>query len=170
MVKMKPIKGFPRHFVAEDGKIWSENRKRFIGGFTHKNNGYVYTSLCYKRRVKCCRVHRIVAEAFVANPKNLSCVNHKDGNKENNHYLNLEWCTNKSNTLHAINTGLMDSKHLKKYVGENHSRAKLTSSDVLKIRDMLKDGISTTQIAKLFPIDISGISNIKYGRTWKGLP
>ena len=64
----------------------------------------------------------------------------------------------------------MNSSHLKKYVGENHSKAKLTNSDVLKIRGMLKDGISTTQIAKLFPIDPSGISNIKYGRTWKGFP
>lgn len=166
---MVKIKGFPRHFVTKDGKIWSDNRKRFIGGFTSKSNGYVYTNICYKRKIKSCRVHRVVAEAFVANPKKLSCVNHKDGNKENNHYLNLEWCSSKDNTDHAIKTGLMSISHLKKYVGETHSKAKLTSSDVLKIRAMIRDGIPTMQIAKLFPIDPSGISNIKYGRTWKGL-
>lgn len=44
------------------------------------------------------QIHRLVAKAFIPNPNNYPCVNHKDENGENNNVDNLEWCTHKYNT------------------------------------------------------------------------
>lgn len=46
------------------------------------------------------RINRLVAQAFIPNPGELPFVNHKDRDRKNNHYTNLEWCTPQGNTDH----------------------------------------------------------------------
>lgn len=47
-------------------------------------------------------VHRLVAMAFIRNPNNFSCINHKDGNPANNCADNLEWCDHKYNSNYHL--------------------------------------------------------------------
>ena len=60
--------------------------------------GYLMVSLNKNGQSKTRRVHRLVAETFIANPDKLPQVNHKDENKCNNNIDNLEWCTPSYNT------------------------------------------------------------------------
>lgn len=59
--------------------------------------GYLQVDLTNNGKRKCCRIHRLVAKAFIPNPNNLEEVNHKDENKTNNMVTNLEWCTSEYN-------------------------------------------------------------------------
>lgn len=56
------------------------------------------------------KIHRAVAGTFIPNPESLPEVNHKDGNKLNNHVTNLEWVTGLANIQHALENGLIDPK------------------------------------------------------------
>lgn len=55
-------------------------------------------------------VHQLVANAYVINPYPdlYFDVNHRDGDKDNNWYWNLEWCNNNQNKFHASQTGLYE--------------------------------------------------------------
>lgn len=63
---------------------------------------YITIALCVKGVVKQAPVHRLVAEAFIPNPDNLPCVNHKDENPSNNWVGNLEWCTQRYNLQYSL--------------------------------------------------------------------
>ncbi len=58
---------------------------------------YTQVILSKQGNAKCYGVHRLVAQAFIPNPDNLPCVNHKDEDRTNNCVDNLEWCTYKYN-------------------------------------------------------------------------
>lgn len=88
-----------------DSQQFRHGRLLKIHHFKTKDNTNDY---CYVvMRDKNMLVHRLVAEAFIPNPLNLPCVNHLDGNKDNNSVSNLAWCTYQENTRHAIANGLM---------------------------------------------------------------
>jgi len=65
------------------------------------SNGYLTVSFCVDGIKSNQSVHRLVARAFITNESNKPQVNHKDGNKHNNHVDNLEWMTRSENGLHA---------------------------------------------------------------------
>ena len=74
------------------------------------DNGYVVIALVKNKTRKVFRVHRLVATAFVDIVEGKPYVNHIDGDKTNNRFDNLEWCTRSENMLHAIKVGLLKPK------------------------------------------------------------
>lgn len=76
-------------------------------------NGYldVCISLGKRNKKKLIKIHQAVAECFVSNPHNYKEINHIDGNKINNLYSNLEWCTHQYNTQHAYKNNLINQEN-----------------------------------------------------------
>ena len=108
------------------------------------------------------RVHRIVANLFIEkkdSSKNL--VNHIDGIKNNNIVSNLEWCTAKENTRHAIENGMFNTKF-----HNFTSEEKQEMYDMLKRGERIKDvsikfnNITTSAIHNILANDF-GIKNLK---------
>lgn len=80
-------------WIEDTGRLRNEKTKRWLkGGY---NKGYHFYSLHFRGKQYILYTHRAVAEYFIPNPKNLPIVHHKDGNKTNNFYLNLEWVSSK---------------------------------------------------------------------------
>lgn len=99
----KTINGYDNYKIFPDSRIYSISSKKFIKHIPN-DNGYVYVTLCKKGEKKQNKyVHQIVAEHFIDNPDNKAQVNHKDYNKKNNHYTNLEWVTQSENIIHMQN-------------------------------------------------------------------
>lgn len=111
--KWVKIKDFPRYCVSSHGRILALGLKDSAGKLRKEKikkqviiRRYYYVGLYNNSKQKTCRVHRLVALAFISNPENKPFINHIDGNRFNNHVENLEWVTHKENVGHAIATGL----------------------------------------------------------------
>jgi hypothetical protein len=108
---MVKIESFNDYFVDENGVVYSHkyNKWKVMKQQNHRK-GYKVVTLVDKDFKKTLKVHRLVAMAYLKNPLNKEQVNHKDGNKTNNHLSNLEWATQSENQIHAHQSGLMDNK------------------------------------------------------------
>ena len=94
------------------------------------SNRYYKISLSKNGKTKYFFVHRLVAQAFIPNPDNLSLVNHKDCNKLNNCVSNLEWCDYKYNNNYA-------NINAKRSIGK--AITQLKNSNRIDIINKLKD-------------------------------
>ena len=131
----KDIKGFEnRYQVSNLGNVRSLTRRPMVLKKAIDRYGYNVVGLrplCGK--IKVCKVHRLVAIAFIENNESKIEVNHIDGNKANNCISNLEWNTTKENIHHAHRTGLRN------YIdGNNPSARKVINTITGKIYDSVK--------------------------------
>ena len=106
MEQWKPIAGYEGLYeVSNLGRVRSLNYHREgrtkilkpgrVGG------GYLMVVLCKDGKVRCMKVHRLVASAFLPNPLGLETVNHIDEDKTNNDVSNLEWMSRTDNVAYS---------------------------------------------------------------------
>lgn len=106
-------------------------------------------------------VHRLVAKAFIPNFSEDLVINHIDGNKSNNFYKNLECITQSENIKKSIKTTNGN-------IGVHQKDSKLNDEMVIEIRKhLLEKKLNQREIADLYNVSPSTISEIKTGRKWK---
>lgn len=123
--------------------------------------GYLQVRIGPSGSQKTVCIHTLVARAFVENPRCLNEVNHKDGNKLNNHPSNLEWVTRSEQIVHAVKNGLQPI--LK---GERHGNAKLSEFAVREIR-------SSKDVARILAekhnVSVSLVHYVRQRKIWAHL-
>lgn len=167
--KWKDVKGFEgKYQVSNLGRVRSFQRCKPNENKILKHeimwNGYSRVGLCVKEKKKRCKIHRLVAEAFIPNPDNLPEVNHKDGNKLNNHADNLEWVSRADNMKHAYANKLLRRN------GENNGRSKLSKSDVDYIRGVYRKRdkeYGARPLAEKYGVRRQHIYEIISNRAWR---
>lgn len=151
--------------VSNFGKVKSFHKTNLGNILKAYDNGrgYLFVHLCKDGKRKYGYIHKLVAKAFLKNPKKHTVVNQVDGNRKNNKENNLEWCTQKQNMEHASRNNLI----LK---GERCHKSKLKNKDVVKIRKMYKEQkITHRELGKMFKICPTVVSRIINKKIWKHL-
>ena len=126
----------------------------------NRGKGYPTVFLRISGKTMTCKVHALVAVAFIGlRPRDLE-VNHKDGDPRNNAASNLEYVSHADNQRHAGETGLMPR-------GRTHPGAKITEEVVLSIRSMSAHGIPVVDIGAIYGLSPQHAHSIATRKSWR---
>lgn len=160
---MKKIKGYSRYSINECGVVKNIKRNYILQPRNSGYGAYLTVSIINDLGVRKTKfVHRLVAENFLDEEDGKFIVNHKDGNKYNNHVDNLEWCTVSENVQHAYDIGLHN-----KASGVDSPNTSLSSQKVHNICASLMGGLTISSVAEIHGVSEAIVRNIKKGSCFK---
>lgn len=152
---------YPGYTFLKDGSVYAHKAKKFLKLQKDKDNYAIVGVTRADGTRTTIRVHRVIATLFIPNEDNKPFVNHKNGDKFDNKTTNLEWCTAKENTHHAIEHGLI------RYRGVDNPVSKLTESEIHRIRSIYATGLmKQAEIAKAFGVTQGMVGSITRKESW----
>lgn len=142
---LKKIKNFDDYLISEEGKVYS-TKEGFLREISLSIDRYGYHKCClYNGKQHTLRVHRLVAQAFIPNPKNKIVVNHIDSNRLNNNVANLEWVNYTENNRHAVEFGNHNlSRRVMQFIGVTLVNMYYSAREASRVT-----GISQSDIVKV---------------------
>lgn len=155
---MKEITIATNYKITEDGLIYKDGRR--INSVVDTSRYHRVGLIDNKGVRKKFLVHRLVAITYIPNPENKPEVNHKDGNKLNNHVENLEWVSRRENMSHAFKTGLNSN------LGSLNGKAILNEEQVILIYQALLEGQLEKDLAIRFGVTKEIVKKVKYKASW----
>ncbi len=166
----RPIPTWPEYEVSEFGDV-----RRVQGGqgtwagrarspYINVTTGYPMVDLWRGNKVKKIPIHRLVALAFIGMPPSpRHVVAHNDGSRNNNHWSNLRWATQRENVQDTLEHGTHNR-------GIRNGQAKLDEICVLAIRRMISLDVPRLVAADGFGITRQAVDDIINRRRWRHLP
>lgn len=139
------VKSLPKARTSPKGSRYVRSSV-ILKGFD--NRGYRYVILYKDGKGHSKKIHRLVAEAFIPNPYNLSDVNHIDYNRANNVVTNLEWISKADNLKYSVcrqpKNRIYKTKSGEPYISMRRKRYRvcITKYRIDKEFDLLEDAIS----------------------------
>ena len=127
-------------------------------------DGYKVVGLWKNNKSTAKTVHRLIALAFLPNPENIPCVNHINGDKQDNRLENLEWATYSENTIHSFENGLQVAPK-----GEEVYNAKHTNEQIHETCKLMEEGLRNIEIIEKLGVPKSLLKNIRNGRSWESI-
>ena len=132
--------------TIRNGRGYYKIPERILKAGTNKQ-GYLQVHLYREGKRKSCRIHRLVADAFLENPNNLPEVNHKDEDKENNKAENLEWCSHSYNSSYNDRAKKIGKKISKPVYSINKESGLITYWESAKVAGRIL-GIDSSHITR----------------------
>ena len=153
----KKITVCENYSISNYGRVRNDVRNTFLS--PRKLRGYERVSLWYNSKANDHRIHRLVAQEFIENKENKPEVNHKNGIRNDNRVVNLEWVTGEENVDHkkkVLNQG--DT-----FKGKNNSNSTLTEKNVIDIRIST---LSRKELAEIYNVSVTQIGRIITKKLW----
>ena len=153
----KKITVCENYSISNYGRVRNDIRNTFLS--PRKLRGYERVSLWYNNKANDHRIHRLVAQEFIQNKENKPEVNHKNGIRNDNRVVNLEWVTGEEYIDHkkkVLNQG--DT-----FKGKNNGNSTLNEKNVIDIR---MSTLSRKELAEIYNVSATQIGRIITKKLW----
>ena len=160
----KDIQGYEGLYqISNLGNVksfWKDRNGKIMKSCANKRVYYQVNLYSDSKPIKRFAVHRLVAQAFIENTKNLPQVNHIDEDKTNNRVENLEWCTAKYN----MNFGTRSARGLETKKLRNSKKAEISVLQFTKDGKFVNEFPSISEAARCTGINQGNICSCCKGR------